>query len=324
MTIARREGIAWARLADVDPELWAAIRGRDRSPALEDRADRQRELHLRRGDGGAGFAPHQQVRRGPARQALLRRLRVRGRGRAARPGSRPGPLPRRRARQRPAPLRRAGQHGRLPRRCSSIGDRILGMNLAHGGHLTHGSPVNFSGKWFEVHPYGVDRQTEQIDYDALEKLGGRSQAEADRRRRQRLPAHHRLRADRPDRPRRRRAAHGGHGPHRRPRRRRPPPDAVRPRRHRHDHHAQDPARPARRPDLLPRRPGQGRGQERLPRHPGRPADARHRGQGRGPQARGHARVPRRPAPDDRQREGAGGHAHREGRARSSRAARTTT
>jgi len=51
-----------------------------------------------------------------------------------------------------------------------IGDKILGMNLAHGGHLTHGSPVNFSGKWFEVHAYGVDPQTEQIDYDALEKL----------------------------------------------------------------------------------------------------------------------------------------------------------
>jgi glycine hydroxymethyltransferase len=49
------------------------------------------------------------------------------------------------------------------------GDRILGMNLAHGGHLTHGSPVNFSGKTYEVHAYGVDRETERIDYDALER-----------------------------------------------------------------------------------------------------------------------------------------------------------
>jgi glycine hydroxymethyltransferase len=48
------------------------------------------------------------------------------------------------------------------------GDRILGMNLAHGGHLTHGSPVNFSGRLFEVHAYGVDREIERIDYDALE------------------------------------------------------------------------------------------------------------------------------------------------------------
>ena len=47
------------------------------------------------------------------------------------------------------------------------GDRILGMNLAHGGHLTHGSPVNFSGRLYEVHAYGVTREEERIDYDAL-------------------------------------------------------------------------------------------------------------------------------------------------------------
>jgi glycine hydroxymethyltransferase len=50
-----------------------------------------------------------------------------------------------------------------------IGDRVLGMNLAHGGHLTHGSPVNFSGKWFEIHAYGVREDDARIDYDALEK-----------------------------------------------------------------------------------------------------------------------------------------------------------
>jgi glycine hydroxymethyltransferase len=48
------------------------------------------------------------------------------------------------------------------------GDRILGMNLAHGGHLTHGSPVNFSGRLYEVHAYGVEEATGRIDYDALE------------------------------------------------------------------------------------------------------------------------------------------------------------
>jgi glycine hydroxymethyltransferase len=51
----------------------------------------------------------------------------------------------------------------------NIGDRVLGMNLAHGGHLTHGSPVNFSGKWFEIHAYGVREDDQRIDYDALEK-----------------------------------------------------------------------------------------------------------------------------------------------------------
>jgi glycine hydroxymethyltransferase len=48
------------------------------------------------------------------------------------------------------------------------GDRILGMNLAHGGHLTHGMALNFSGKLYEVHAYGVRKDTELIDYDAME------------------------------------------------------------------------------------------------------------------------------------------------------------
>jgi glycine hydroxymethyltransferase len=50
------------------------------------------------------------------------------------------------------------------------GDTILGMNLSHGGHLTHGSPVNFSGKLFNVIPYGVRKDTEQIDYDEVIRL----------------------------------------------------------------------------------------------------------------------------------------------------------
>ena len=50
------------------------------------------------------------------------------------------------------------------------GDTILGMNLSHGGHLTHGSPVNISGKYFNIVPYGVSEADERIDYDALEQL----------------------------------------------------------------------------------------------------------------------------------------------------------
>jgi len=50
------------------------------------------------------------------------------------------------------------------------GDTILGMNLAHGGHLTHGHPLNFSGKTYHVVPYGVRRDDERIDYDELAKL----------------------------------------------------------------------------------------------------------------------------------------------------------
>src|ERR1041385_526408 len=50
------------------------------------------------------------------------------------------------------------------------GDTILGMNLAHGGHLTHGHHLNFSGKTYKVVPYGVNRETEQIDYEELQRL----------------------------------------------------------------------------------------------------------------------------------------------------------
>lgn len=50
------------------------------------------------------------------------------------------------------------------------GDTVLGMNLAHGGHLTHGSPVNFSGRLFNIVPYGVTEDTSLIDYDEVKKL----------------------------------------------------------------------------------------------------------------------------------------------------------
>ena len=51
--------------------------------------------------------------------------------------------------------------------CLSVGDTVLGMNLAHGGHLTHGSPVNFSGKLYNFVSYGVEPDTEVVDYDKL-------------------------------------------------------------------------------------------------------------------------------------------------------------
>ncbi|MBD0302542.1 MAG: serine hydroxymethyltransferase, partial [Tolypothrix sp. T3-bin4] len=47
------------------------------------------------------------------------------------------------------------------------GDKIMGMDLSHGGHLTHGSPVNVSGKWFQVSHYGVNKETEQLDYEQI-------------------------------------------------------------------------------------------------------------------------------------------------------------
>ena len=50
------------------------------------------------------------------------------------------------------------------------GDTVMGMNLAHGGHLSHGSPVNISGKYFHIVPYGVDDETQRIDYDEMRRI----------------------------------------------------------------------------------------------------------------------------------------------------------
>ena len=95
------------------------------------------------------------------------------------------------------------------------GDRILGMSLAHGGHLTHGSPVELLGPLVRGPRLRRRAEDERIDYDALEAQAAEVRPAADRRGRQRLPAHHRLRAAGRHRARRRRAADGGHGPHRR-------------------------------------------------------------------------------------------------------------
>ena len=57
--------------------------------------------------------------------------------------------------------------------CLKPGDKILGFDLSHGGHLTHGSPVNFSGKLYEPHFYGVKKETGRIDYEMLEEVARR-------------------------------------------------------------------------------------------------------------------------------------------------------
>ena len=54
--------------------------------------------------------------------------------------------------------------------CLNPGDSILGFDLSHGGHLTHGSPVNFSGKTYKPHFYGVNKETGLVDYDMMEEV----------------------------------------------------------------------------------------------------------------------------------------------------------
>ncbi len=67
--------------------------------------------------------------------------------------------------------------------CLEVGDHVLGLDLAQGGHLTHGMKLNISGKLYHFHSYGVDRQTHRLDFDQIASLA-RAQTEADRRRRQ--------------------------------------------------------------------------------------------------------------------------------------------
>src|SRR5450759_3812718 len=168
MTIARREGIAWARLADVDPELWAAIRGE---------TDRQRwKLELIASENYT-FAAVMEAQGSPLTNKYAEGLP----GKRHYGGCEFVDVAERLAQDRALALFPGAEHVNVQPHSGAqanmaaylsvldIGDKILGMNLAHGGHLTHGSPVNFSGKWFEVHAYGVARETNRIDYDAVER-----------------------------------------------------------------------------------------------------------------------------------------------------------
>ena len=96
------------------------------------------------------------------------------------------------------------------------GDTVLGMDLAHGGHLTHGHKLNFSGQLYDIVPYGVRREDEQIDYDELAELVRTRRPRLIMVGAQRLSAGHRLRANRRPGRRGRRPRGDGHGPHRRP------------------------------------------------------------------------------------------------------------
>jgi glycine hydroxymethyltransferase len=159
---------AWTSLADVDPEVWAAMRGE---------ADRQRRHIELIASENYTFAAVME-----AQGSWLTNKYAEGLpGRRYYGGCEWVDAVERLARERALALFPGAAHVNVQPHSGaqanqaaffavlSPGDRILGMSLAHGGHLTHGSPVNMSGKWFEVHQYGVDPLTERLDYDALER-----------------------------------------------------------------------------------------------------------------------------------------------------------
>ena len=160
------------------------------------------------------------------------------------------------------------------------GDTVLGMNLAHGGHLTHGHPLNYSGQLYRIVPYGVRPDDERIDYEELERLAHAHKPKMivvgasaypriiDFARIHARGAGRRLHRD------------GGHGAHRGARGHRAPPQPRALRRLRHLHHPQDASRAPRGAHPLPRGAREGSGSRGVPRRAGRAVDARRGRQGR--------------------------------------------
>ncbi|HSH21837.1 MAG TPA: serine hydroxymethyltransferase [Candidatus Caenarcaniphilales bacterium] len=166
MTLSSPPRSAWSPLAEVDPELWAAMLGE---------RERQRwKIELIASENYAFSAVLE------AQGSWLTNKYAEGLpGRRYYGGCEYVDEAERLAQQRALALFPGAEHVNVQPHSGAqanmaayiavleIGDRILGMNLAHGGHLTHGSPVNFSGKWFDVHAYGVRQEDARIDYDAL-------------------------------------------------------------------------------------------------------------------------------------------------------------
>jgi glycine hydroxymethyltransferase len=160
-------GGAWASIAEVDPETWAAMRGE---------AERQRwKIELIASENYTFTAVME------AQGSWLTNKYAEGLpGRRYYGGCEWVDVVERLAQERALALFPGAAHvnvqphsGAQANQASffavlSPGDRILGLRLDHGGHLTHGHPVSLSGTWFEAHHYGVDATTEMLDYDALE------------------------------------------------------------------------------------------------------------------------------------------------------------
>ena len=263
MTILERSGVASARIADIDPELWSAMEG--------ERRRQHDKIELIASENYTSAAVME------AQGSWLTNKYAEGLpGKRYYGGCEYVDVAETLAQERALELFPGAEHVNVQPHSGAQanmaayfsvlepGDRILGMKLDQGGHLTHGMKLNFSGRLYEVHAYGVRQDTERIDYDALEVQARDVRPKLIVAGASAYPADHRLRADGGDRPRRRGAALRRHGPHRRPRRGRRPSLAVPARRPRDDDDPQDAPRTARRADLQPRGAPAGRRPGDLP------------------------------------------------------------
>ena len=167
VTVSHASGLGWASVAEVDPELWAAMEG--------ERRRQHDKIELIASENYTFGAVME------AQGSWLTNKYAEGLpGKRYYGGCEFVDVAEQLAQERALALFPGAEHVNVQAHSGAQanmvayfsvlqpGDRILGMNLAHGGHLTHGSPVNFSGRMYEVHPYGVRREDERIDYDALE------------------------------------------------------------------------------------------------------------------------------------------------------------
>jgi len=167
MTLSPPTGLGWARLADVDPALWdAMIRERDRQRDKIELIASENYVYGAVLEAQGSWLTNKYAEGLPGKRYyggcefvdIAENLAIE-RALALFPGA-----------EHVNVQPHSGAQANMAAYFSVLqpGDRILGMNLAHGGHLTHGSPVNFSGKLYEIHPYGVEQGSERIDYGALE------------------------------------------------------------------------------------------------------------------------------------------------------------
>ena len=166
MTQAAVSSAAWASIAEVDPELWAAMEAeRHRQVDKIELIASENYVHAAVLEAQGSWLTNKYAEGLPGKRYYggcefvdLAEDLARERALALFPGS-----------EHVNVQPHSGAQANMAAYFAVLrpGDRILGMNLAHGGHLTHGSPVNFSGRLYEVHAYGVDRATERLDYDAI-------------------------------------------------------------------------------------------------------------------------------------------------------------
>ena len=167
MTASQTAALPWASIADVDPDLWAAMeserhRQHDKIELIASENYVFKAVLEAQGswltNKYAEGLPGKRYYGGCEYVDIIERL-AEDRALELFPGS-----------EHVNVQPHSGAQANMAAYLSSVnpGDRVLGMNLAHGGHLTHGMALNFSGRYFEIHAYGVREDNQRIDYDALE------------------------------------------------------------------------------------------------------------------------------------------------------------